>query len=113
MTKEARNSNDEIQFQRFGVSSLGFLSSFVIRHLDFLRPFVIRYRSFALLRIVCIVAIFLACASSHGALYSTTFSVNSAIPDGNASGLQSSFTLSGLNSQVTDINVTLNISGGW
>ena len=44
---------------------------------------------------------------------STTVNVNSIIPDGDLNGIQSSTTLSGLPSTITDVNVTLTISGGF
>jgi subtilisin-like proprotein convertase family protein len=39
--------------------------------------------------------------------------INHVIPDGNLNGYQSSMSLSGLENQITDINVTLTISGGF
>src|SRR5215813_1086474 len=52
-------------------------------------------------------------APVHAALYSFTQSPNAIIPDGNPSGYQNTVTISGLPSQILDINVTLNITGGW
>ena len=49
------------------------------------------------------------CASAHGALYP----VNAPIPDGSIIGLTDSHTVSGLGPVITDIQVTLNISGGY
>src|SRR5438876_9434421 len=46
----------------------------------------------------------------------TTFNldnINTVIPDGNFNGIQSSMGLTGLEPQITDINVTLTISGGF
>src|SRR5689334_19150458 len=39
--------------------------------------------------------------------------VNSIIPDGDFNGIQSSTTLSGFSGPITDVNVTLTISGGF
>src|SRR6185503_4737558 len=56
-------------------------------------------------------------AGARAALISYTFSgINAPIPDGNANGYQNSQTLSGLGDQenyITDVNVRLNISGGY
>jgi subtilisin-like proprotein convertase family protein len=49
--------------------------------------------------------------SAHAATF--TYSVGATIPDGNLSGLQSSQSISGLSSPITDLNVTLEISGGF
>lgn len=51
------------------------------------------------------------CVSAHGALYS--YSVNAPIPDNSIIGVTDSHTISGLGSEITDISVTLNISGGY
>src|SRR2546425_11905025 len=51
--------------------------------------------------------------TAQGGLYTAGLTPNAVIPDGNASGYQSSLTLSGLPSAILDVNVTLNISGGW
>jgi subtilisin-like proprotein convertase family protein len=42
-----------------------------------------------------------------------TYPVGSIIPDGNLNGFQNSQTISGLSGPITDLNVTLNISGGF
>jgi hypothetical protein len=42
-----------------------------------------------------------------------TYSVGAIIPDGNLNGLQNSQIVSGLSGPITDINVMLNISGGF
>src|SRR6476660_320916 len=44
---------------------------------------------------------------------STTVNVSSIIPDGDLNGIQSSTTLSGLPNTITDVNVTLTLSGGF
>lgn len=44
---------------------------------------------------------------------SFTFNLTNAIPDGNASGLANHQTISGLQGAITDINVTLSLSGGF
>ena len=53
------------------------------------------------------------CASAHGGLYTFNYGVNAAIPDNSIIGLTDAHTISGLNSPITDIQVTLNISGGF
>jgi subtilisin-like proprotein convertase family protein len=42
-----------------------------------------------------------------------TYSVGAIIPDGNLNGFQNSQTITGLSGPITDLNVTLNISGGF
>ena len=50
----------------------------------------------------------------HAAVYTASWDVaNGLVPDGNAVGLSDTRTLSGLGSAITDVNVTLNVSGGW
>src|SRR6266478_4922013 len=61
-----------------------------------------------LLSVACALALSL---SARGALY--TYNVNQAIPDNNPTGLTDSHTVSGLLFQITDVRVTLNISGGY
>jgi len=53
-----------------------------------------------------------ALATRVDAVVSST-TVNATIPDGDLSGYQSSGVLSGLSGLVTDVNVTLNIAGGF
>jgi hypothetical protein len=57
----------------------------------------------------------LAGTIAHGALYSTFSSgtVNAAIPDGNPNGMWSSIQASGLQSVIRDVNVYLNVAGGF
>jgi subtilisin-like proprotein convertase family protein len=50
-------------------------------------------------------------ASARGADFSTV--VNATVPDGDLTGFQNSQTLSGLSGPTLDVNVTLNISGGF
>ena len=52
-------------------------------------------------------------ASAHAGLYTFNYGVNAAIPDNSIIGLTDAHTVSGLNSTITDIRVTLNISGGF
>jgi subtilisin-like proprotein convertase family protein len=42
-----------------------------------------------------------------------TYTVGATIPDGNLNGFQNSQIISGLSGPITDLNVTLNISGGF
>ena len=49
--------------------------------------------------------------STHAATF--TYSVGATIPDGNLNGLQNSQSISGLSSPIADLNVTLEISGGF
>jgi hypothetical protein len=49
--------------------------------------------------------------NTHAATFS--FPVGAAIPDGNLNGFQNSQTISGLPGPITDLNVTLEISGGF
>jgi subtilisin-like proprotein convertase family protein len=62
-------------------------------------------------------AVMMSVAGARAALLSYTFSsINAPIPDGNANGYQNSQTLSGIGvneSYITDVNVRLNISGGY
>src|SRR3954453_20849980 len=51
--------------------------------------------------------------SSLAVVSSTAINVNSIIPDGDLNGIQSSMTLSGLPNNITDINVTFTIAGGF
>ena len=53
------------------------------------------------------------CASAQAGLYTFNYGVNAAIPDNSIIGLTDAHTISGLNSPITDIQVTLNISGGF
>jgi subtilisin-like proprotein convertase family protein len=50
--------------------------------------------------------------SLHAATF-TVENINAVIPDGNLNGIQNSLNLSGLDPQITDVNVTLTISGGF
>src|SRR5262245_12759647 len=42
-----------------------------------------------------------------------TYSVGATIPDGNLNGVQNSQVITGLSGPITDLNVTLQISGGF
>jgi subtilisin-like proprotein convertase family protein len=53
----------------------------------------------------------LACYSATGAIFS--YSVHTTIPDGNLNGFQNSQTINVLSGTVTDVNVFLDISGGF
>jgi subtilisin-like proprotein convertase family protein len=53
------------------------------------------------------------CASAHGGLYTFNYGVNQVIPDNSIIGLTESQTISGLNAPITDLQVSLNISGGF
>jgi subtilisin-like proprotein convertase family protein len=55
------------------------------------------------------------CLPAPAALYTYDFNgINAVIPDGDINGLADTRTLSGMTgSQITDVNVTLNISGGY
>lgn len=48
---------------------------------------------------------------AHAATF--TYSVGATIPDGNLNGFQNSQSVSGLSGPITDLNVTLEISGGF
>src|SRR5690242_14731892 len=51
---------------------------------------------------------------AHGVVSSTSVeNIFATIPDGDFNGIQSSQTLSGLPNTITDVNVTLTISGGF
>ena len=52
-------------------------------------------------------------ASAHGGLYTFNYGVNAAIPDNSIIGLTEAETISGLNAPIADIQVGLNISGGF
>src|SRR5215471_9651153 len=49
--------------------------------------------------------------SSHAVVFS--YNVGATIPDGDFNGIQNSQTISGLPNLTSDVNVTLNISGGF
>jgi len=70
-----------------------------------------------LLTIAVAAVLMMSLASARAALLSYTFSgINAPIPDGNANGYQNSQTLSGIGNQeniITDVNVRLNVSGGY
>jgi subtilisin-like proprotein convertase family protein len=68
---------------------------------------------FARLKRYCLLLLALACAPAHGAVFTTEVVLNTAIPDGNASGISSSTSFSALPNQILDVNVTLNITGGY
>jgi subtilisin-like proprotein convertase family protein len=53
------------------------------------------------------------CASAHGGLYTFNYGVNATIPDNSIIGLTDAHAVSGLDSPITDIRVSLNISGGF
>jgi subtilisin-like proprotein convertase family protein len=52
-------------------------------------------------------------ASAQAGLYTYNYGVNAAIPDNSIIGITDSHTLSGLDGPIADIQVTLNISGGY
>jgi len=52
-------------------------------------------------------------ASAHAGLYTYNYDVNAAIPDNSIIGITDAHALSGLNSPITSIQVTLDISGGY
>src|SRR6266403_3351903 len=52
----------------------------------------------------------LGCWAAQATLYTTTTTVNAAIPDGDPNGYQSSINLSGMQNVTVNVNVTLNIS---
>src|SRR5262249_4746974 len=61
-----------------------------------------------------IISCFFALGLSFGARAATfTYSVGAIIPDGNLNGFQNSQIISGLSGPITDLNVTLQISGGF
>jgi subtilisin-like proprotein convertase family protein len=61
----------------------------------------------------CLLLLALACAPVHGAVFTTNAVLNTLIPDANPSGISSEITVTGLENQILDVNVTLNISGGY
>lgn len=58
-------------------------------------------------------AVILAAAAAQADTTNVTVNVASLVPDNNASGLTSQFSLSGMNGPVTSVTVGLNISGGY
>ena len=64
-------------------------------------------------RTAILILLLTVCTSAEAAIYTST--VNQIIPDNNANGFQNTLTINNLpsGSIVTDINVTLNISGGY
>jgi subtilisin-like proprotein convertase family protein len=57
-------------------------------------------------------ALLATCVTTQGALFSSG-DLNTAIPDGNPNGLSSTINVSGLADSLVDVNVTLNVSGGF
>ena len=53
------------------------------------------------------------CGPAQGALYHFDSSSSAPVPDGDRNGLQDTRTLTGIPSMITDVRVTLNISGGF
>jgi subtilisin-like proprotein convertase family protein len=53
------------------------------------------------------------CVPARAAVFSANYNVNAAIPDNNILGLTDSHVVSGINGQISDISVTLNITGGF
>src|SRR5439155_2176119 len=53
------------------------------------------------------------CTSAPAAMYSYNYNVNQAIPDNSIIGLTDAHSLSGVLFQITDVRVTLHISGGY
>src|SRR5438876_350100 len=62
---------------------------------------------------IWLVMLTLGGGTAQAGLYTAGLTPNAPIPDGNVNGYQSSLTLSGLPTLTLDVNVTLNISGGW
>src|ERR1043166_8858755 len=60
--------------------------------------------------IACLLALVL---SYHINAATFSYSVGATIPDGNLNGIQNSQTIAGMSGPITDINVTLQISGGF
>jgi hypothetical protein len=56
---------------------------------------------------------FLAGKSFAGTTTATAENIFAVIPDGNLNGIQNSLNLSGLDPQITDVNVTLTVTGGF
>ncbi len=65
--------------------------------------------------ISAIVAVIVAASlQAHATLYTYNFTgINAAIPDGDGAGYSDTRILSGLTDEIADVNVTLNISGGY
>jgi subtilisin-like proprotein convertase family protein len=57
-------------------------------------------------------ALLLASATAHGAIFPSG-TVNIAIPDANPNGISSTINVSGLRPSISDVNVTINVSGGF
>lgn len=57
-------------------------------------------------------ALLLASVTAHGALFPSG-TLNTIIPDANPTGISSTINVSGLGSVITDVNVTINVSGGF
>ncbi len=55
-----------------------------------------------------------AVTTANATLYTFNYSdLNMAIPDGDAGGISDSHVISGINNSITDVSVTLNVSGGF
>ncbi len=52
-------------------------------------------------------------ALAQSVSFSTNITVNTAIPDNNPSGLASSFSLNGFNSAISNITVSIDVTGGY
>lgn len=67
-------------------------------------------------KLLCAALLLMAASGAPAALIYSSGTLNAGIPDGNANGYQNTITISGLGSGqdvITDVNVTLNISGGY
>ena len=60
-----------------------------------------------------ITACLVATAAWGQQTWSTNVPVNTAVPDNDASGLAGAFTVSGLSGAITDVTVTLDLTGGY
>ena len=58
-------------------------------------------------------ALLLATVSAQGALYPSSGPLNTAIPDGNPAGISFTLNATGLLPTISDVNVFINVSGGF
>ena len=60
-----------------------------------------------------LVAALIVSRASAQTSFTTNITVNTAVPDNNPSGLASAFTLGGFSGSVTNVSVSLNLTGGY
>ena len=62
---------------------------------------------------ICILALFACASRAQLTNLTVNASVNTAIPDGNVTGISSSLNVSGMYADISDVSLSLNITGGF